>query len=260
MIMCHTSCANHFNEARQERIRRINKFIDAWNTLEKDAMKKRTLIIIVGIVALVAVLAVGWYLGSPLLIDNTVDEAFPFEVPDAAAVAAMPETEREELEQQFMAALPDTETIEELSAADRETVSDDIMKAAAVVMMDKPVTDDMMADEWTAVAQGQFVGADSFHQGEGSAAIFQQGDQRILRFEDFSVTNGPDLHVILTKHPSPSGRDDIGDDYLDLGKLKGNMGNPNYEIPPGVDLSEYQSVVIYCVPFHVVFATATLTP
>ena len=133
-----------------------------------------------------------------------------------------------------------------------------IMGAAAVVMMDEVVADGMMAEEWTAVSQGQFAGADAFHQGSGSAAIYQQGDQRVLRLEEFSVTNGPDLHVILTKHPSPTGRDDVGEDYIDLGPLKGNMGNQNYEIPAGVDLSEYQSVVIYCVPFHVVFATATL--
>ena len=221
-------------------------------------MNKRTLIIIAGIVGLAVVFAVGWYLGSPLLFDDTVDEAFPFQAPDAAAIAAMPETEREELEKQFMAAVPDTETIEELSTEDRETVTDEVMDAAVIVMMDKPVADEMMADEWTAAAEGAFTGADRVHQGSGSAAVFQQGEQRVLRFEDFSVTNGPDLHVILTKHPSPASRDDIGDQYIDLGSLKGNMGNQNYEIPAGVDLSEYQGVVIYCVPFHVVFATATL--
>ena len=51
----------------------------------------------------------------------------------------------------------------------------------------------------------------------------------------------------------------VGDDYVHLGALKGNIGNQNYEIPAEVDLSEYKSVVIYCVPFHVVFATATLS-
>jgi hypothetical protein len=66
------------------------------------------------------------------------------------------------------------------------------------------------------------------------------------------------LHVILTKHPAPASRSDVGEDYIDLGSLKGNQGNQNYEIPVGTDLSQYQSVVIYCVPFHVVFATATL--
>jgi hypothetical protein len=63
----------------------------------------------------------------------------------------------------------------------------------------------------------------------------------------------------LTKHPAPADRSDVGEDYLDLGSLKGNQGNQNYEIPEGVDLSEYNGVVIYCLPFHVVFATATLT-
>ncbi|UCG26550.1 MAG: DM13 domain-containing protein [Chloroflexota bacterium] len=170
----------------------------------------------------------------------------------------MPETERMDLEKEFMAAMPDMATIESLSEEDREAVADQVMNTAAVVMMDKAVTDDMMADEWTAVARGEFVGADSFHQGSGSAIIYQQGDQRVLRFEEFSVTNGPDLHVILTKHPSPTSREDVGEDYIDLGSLKGNMGNQNYEIPAGIDLSEYQGVVIYCVPFHVVFATAAL--
>lgn len=221
-------------------------------------MSKRTLIIAAGILGLIVIIAAGWYLGSPLFIDETVDEAFPFEVPDEAVIAVMSESEREELEKEFMAAMPETEAIGNLSPEDRETVADEVMNAAAVVMMDKPVADNMMADEWTAVAQGEFVGADNFHQGSGSAVIFQQGDQRVLRFEDFSVTNGPDLHVILTKHPSPASRGDVGEDYIDLGSLKGNMGNQNYEIPADVDLSAYQGVVIYCVPFHVVFATATL--
>jgi hypothetical protein len=221
-------------------------------------MSKRTLIIAAGILGLIVVIAAGWYLGSPLFIDDTVDEAFPFEMPDEAAIAAMPEAEREELEKEFKAAMPDMEAIENLSPGDLEAVADEVTNAAAVVMMDKPVADDMMTDEWTAVAQGEFAGADNVHQGSGSAAIFQQGDQRVLRFEEFSVTNGPDLHVILTKHPSPAGRSDVGDDYIDLGSLKGNMGNQNYEIPADVDLSTYQGVVIYCVPFHVVFATAKL--
>ena len=65
------------------------------------------------------------------------------------------------------------------------------------------------------------------------------------------------MHVLLARDPVPSSRDDLGE-YLDLGSLKGNVGNQNYEIPSGTDLSQFKSVVIYCVPFHVVFATATL--
>ncbi|MGD2050619.1 MAG: DM13 domain-containing protein [Chloroflexota bacterium] len=221
-------------------------------------MSKRTLIVAAAILGLIVIIAAGWYLGSPLFIDETVDEAFPFEAPDEAAIAAMPEAEREELEKEFLTAMPNTEAIENLSSEDREAVEDEVMNAAAVVMRDKPVADDMRADEWTIVGQGQFVGVDDFHQGSGRATIFQQGEQRVVRFEDFSVTNGPDLHVILTKHPSPTKYSEVGDDYIDLGPLKGNMGNQNYKIPADVDLSAYQGVVIYCVPFHAVFATAAL--
>ena len=46
--------------------------------------------------------------------------------------------------------------------------------------------------------------------------------------------------------------------YIDLGKLKGNIGNQNYPIPADLDLSPGGSVVIYCVPFHVIFSVASL--
>jgi hypothetical protein len=71
------------------------------------------------------------------------------------------------------------------------------------------------------------------------------------------VTNGPDLHVYLAAGSQPTGRDDLGE-HVDLGALKGNIGDQNYTIPPDLGLEDYQSVVIYCVPFHVVFSTASL--
>ena len=223
-------------------------------------MNRRTLLIVVGAIGLLAIVAVGWYLASPLFIDDAVDEAFPFEAPAEDQIAGMSEEERKALESDFMTAGPEAEEVAALSTQDKEAVTDKVMDAAATVMMDKPMDEAMTpaANEWTMVAAGQFVGADNFHLGSGSAGIYQQGDQRVLRFEEFSVTNGSDLHVILTKHPAPSGPSEVGEDYVDLGPLKGNLGNQNYEIPAGVDLSEYQGVVIYCVPFHVVFATATL--
>ena len=80
---------------------------------------------------------------------------------------------------------------------------------------------------------------------------------RVLRFEEFRATNGPDLHVLLAAAPLPTNRHDLGE-YIDLGSLKGNVGDQNYDIPEDVDVARYASVVIYCKPFHVVFATATL--
>jgi hypothetical protein len=180
------------------------------------------------------VLAAAWYLASPLFIDRTVDEALPFEIPSESELSQMPPSER-------------TQTADEV-------------QEAAAAMPDKAMEESMpAAAEPNLLRSGSFVDADSFHQGSGTAAIFQLEDgKRVLRLEDFSVTNGPDLHVLLATGASPSDRDSLGDTF-DLGALKGNVGNQNYDIPEGLDLERYNSLVIYCVPFHVVFSTATLS-
>lgn len=223
-------------------------------------MKFRPILIIGGLIGLIIFGAVAWYLLSPLFIDNTVDEAFPFETPSQAQLEAMSDEEMKELETKFMDAMPSEEEIAALAPEAQAEVEQKVLEAAAVVMSDKAMDDEMMeaaADEWLIVGQGQFAGADNFHQGSGNAAIFQQGDQRVLRLEDFSVTNGPDLHVLLIENATANGRSELGE-YVDLGPLKGNIGNQNYEIPADVDLSQYGGVMIYCMPFHVVFATAPL--
>lgn len=163
------------------------------------------------------------------------------------------------MEAKLMEAMPTEAEVAALPAEQQAQLEAKIIEAAAKVMSDKTMNEDMAdaAAEWLVAGQGRFAGADSFHQGSGQATIFQQGDQRVLRFENFEVTNGPDLHVLLAANPNPTGSSELGE-YIDLGSLKGNIGNQNYEIPADVDLSQYQSVVIYCKPFHVVFATATL--
>ncbi len=80
------------------------------------------------------------------------------------------------------------------------------------------------------------------------------GTRRVLRLEeDFVTDNGPDLNVYLT-----SAADGFGDEYVDLGDLKGNIGSQNYEIPADVDLDLYDTVVIWCVRFGVGFGSAEL--
>jgi hypothetical protein len=87
--------------------------------------------------------------------------------------------------------------------------------------------------------------------------IRTDGTQTFLRFEGFETDNGPDLNVYLI---SGAPGDDPGENYVDLGDLKGNIGDQNYEIPAGVDLSQYRSVVIWCVRFGVGFGGAELMP
>jgi len=106
--------------------------------------------------------------------------------------------------------------------------------------------------------RGTFIDADNFHKGSGSALIVRVGADRVLRLEEFKVTNGPDLYVYLAVHQQPRTRGDVDQGFVNLGGLKGNIGAQNYAIPDSVRLDTYRSVVIYCRRFHTVFSTATL--
>ena len=110
------------------------------------------------------------------------------------------------------------------------------------------------------IKSGNFENADDFHKGSGTASIYRSPNgSYLLRLENLNVTNGPDLHVILTPHVSPDRRSKVkSDGYVDLGKLKGNKGDQNYPIPGNVDVAAQRSVVIYCEPFAVVLSVAVL--
>ena len=112
----------------------------------------------------------------------------------------------------------------------------------------------------TVVSQGNFTDADDFHKGSGVASIVRTPDGKaIVRFENFKVTNGPQLEVFLAPHPQPGNHDQVYADSLGLGALKASEGAFSYELPAGDDGARYQSVVIYCVPFRVIFSVASLT-
>lgn len=112
------------------------------------------------------------------------------------------------------------------------------------------------------LATGQFGEIDGLHKGEGKALIIMLPDgQRFLRFEDFKVTNGPDLYVYLSGHAAPRDRVQLHQGAaFEVGQLKGNIGNQNYALPAEVDLSKVKSVAIYCKRFSVIFSTAELVP
>ncbi len=127
-------------------------------------------------------------------------------------------------------------------------------------VVDEPFPTSAAAPQDTMVASGTFVGADDFHKGTGKATLHHVGQDLTLRFDDFKVTNGPDLHVVLTKHAAPKKGSEVLAGYVDLGKLKGNIGMQNYPLPHGLNPDEYHAVVIYCKPFNFIFAVAPLKP
>lgn len=115
----------------------------------------------------------------------------------------------------------------------------------------------------TVLWSGAFADADRVHQGQGSATIFRGADgAMLLRLaDDFQVTNGPDLYVWLVKHPGPASAADVREaEYIDLGRLKGNIGDQNYQIPVDADLGGVGAVVVWCKQFGILFSTAALTP
>ncbi|WP_375256354.1 DM13 domain-containing protein [Yoonia sp.] len=109
------------------------------------------------------------------------------------------------------------------------------------------------------IAQGQFRDADRAHSGSGTAQLVVLPDGRIeVQLTEFRVTNGPDLEVWLSSHPDPAESSDVLDnEYLSLGTLKGNVGDQSYPIPQGTALADFQSIVIWCEQFGVLFSPAS---
>jgi Electron transfer DM13 len=107
---------------------------------------------------------------------------------------------------------------------------------------------------------GQFYSI--LHPTAGTATIYRMGDgSRVLRFTSFSTSNGPDVHVYMVAS------DDAKDvatvqqaGFIDLGVIKGNVGDQNYTLGPDVDLSKYRAVSVWCKRFSVNFGAAPLTP
>jgi hypothetical protein len=113
-------------------------------------------------------------------------------------------------------------------------------------------TGDVAAPDGTRT--GSFVGADEFHFGSGTARVVETAPGVwTVRFENFSVRNGPDLYVYLS--PDPAG---YADGAVELGTLKATDGSFNTDVPAGTNVSDMRSVVIWCRQFAVQFAVATL--
>jgi hypothetical protein len=191
-----------------------------------------------GAISVVVLAVIAWVLISPLFIDEVVDEAFPG-VPTPAVLAAMSEERKAEIADQVLTAargMPDHAMDEGM---------DDMPAVPAGPQL---------------LRSGQFRDADSIHKGSGDAKLFRlRQSDHVLRLENLKVTNGPDLRLYLVRHPDPTSSGDVKDSqFVDLGPLKGNIGNQNYAIPPGTDVTQFASAVVWCRAFGVLFASAPL--
>ena len=167
-------------------------------------------------VAVVLVVGIGAWLGSPLFYDREVNEDLPGGVPVPVGT---------------------TESA--------DMVVSDTTGSAGTMMQAQSATPRI-------VASGQFSGADSFHQASGTAQLVEVDGKTYVRFEeDFTVTNGPDLFVHF-------GNNGTYDADANLGRLKGNIGSQNYEVPADINPSQFSEVWVWCRAFSVPFGSAEL--
>jgi hypothetical protein len=207
-------------------------------------MNKKAIIVII-IIAAIAI-PVGIYTVSPLFINTTVNEPLP-----TSSV-----TELQKF-QEFMSMNSEEERVEKGQQMTTEE-KNAILRGAAQIngnTVNENMTEAAATLGQASLLIGTFIGVnDGIHNAEGLAKVIRLDDaSMILRLENFKATNGPDLYVYLSTDNSAS-------DFVNLGRLKGNIGNQNYDIPEGTEFSRYDTVLIWCQAFSVLFGSAELQP
>lgn len=194
--------------------------------------------VIIGIIA--AVVVIGGFLASPLFYDIEVNEPLP---------VALDKIEEGLTYEKFVEM--DEEKRMVLVEKIPNEVENMIMEKAATITIPVSEVDEMTNQDSSIelLKSGMFEGL-AGHEAKGTAKIIQVAEQTFLRFENFQVTNGPDLRVYIT----PDGNVNNG---IHLEKLKGSKGDQNY-ILENIDVGVYNTVVIYCQPFGAYFGQAKL--
>ena len=211
----------------------------------------------VGIIsAIVIIVGTGtYYLISPLFISTEVNEPLPKGTVQSESFQrfiAMNEEEKMQAAKQMSS--QERDEIMSAAAKVNNSLDESMDQAQLEQQQSQPLnTTSTTSTGQSTIRTGSFVGVgDGIHNAEGIAKIIPLQERgNILRLENLHVTNGPDLYVYIAQDKSAS-------DFVSLGKLKANNGNQNYDIPVGTDLTNYDTVLIWCRPFSVLFGSAEL--
>jgi hypothetical protein len=219
-------------------------------------MHRRVKIGIIG--AIIIIIGVSaFYLASPLFISTEIDEPLP----EGAEVPAPPPSNQF---QEFIA-MSEEERIEAGNQMDEQEKNQIMLEFArmntsideSMAQINQSVSEQQTSQIGNETSDllltGSFVGVgDGIHDAQGIAKVLPiEGGGDVLRLEDLVVTNGPDLYVYLSTDKRAS-------DFVNLGRLKANIGSQNYPIPVVTDLSKYDTVLIWCRAFSVLFGSADL--
>jgi hypothetical protein len=198
---------------------------------------------IIGAIAVIIGVTI-FYLASPLFISTEIDEPLP----EGAEIPPQSSNQFQE----FMA-MSEEERIEAGNQMNEQEKNQIMLEFAG---MNTSIDESMSQGSETndSLLTGSFIGVgDGIHDAQGIAKVIPvDSGGNVLRLEDLVVTNGPDLYVYLSTDKSAS-------DFVNLGRLKANIGNQNYPIPAGTDMTKYDTVLIWCKAFSVLFGSADLT-
>jgi hypothetical protein len=202
-------------------------------------MRGKTKIAISVIIAAIAI-PIAIYTISPLFVSTVVDEPIP--------VSAASEF------QKYMNLTEEERKQAAENMSREQAISIGIMAAKQNITVNENINTSIAQQSTNNILSGTFEGiGDGFHKVEGVANVIRLGSgAEILRLENFKATNGPDLYVYLSTDKSAS-------DFVNVGRLKGNIGNQNYEIQAGTDLSKYNTVLVWCRAFSFLFGSAQLS-
>jgi hypothetical protein len=106
------------------------------------------------------------------------------------------------------------------------------------------------------LAKGEFMS--DAHETKGTAEIVEKDGQKYVRLTGFMTSNGPDVRILLVKGDATTSEAIKEAGWIDLGALKGNVGDQNYLIPGETMLDEYKTVSVWCRRFGVNFGSASL--
>ena len=85
----------------------------------------------------------------------------------------------------------------------------------------------------------------------GVAKIYAKTNMYSLVLDSFTVSNGPDLHVYISKEKQPV-------NFIDLGTLRTTSGTQVYNISGMPDFMEYKFALVHCQQFNHLFGSANL--
>ena len=85
----------------------------------------------------------------------------------------------------------------------------------------------------------------------GNVEIYNLNGKFQVKLSSFNTTNGPDLHVYISKEAMPV-------NFINLGKLKSTNGSQVYDVVGMPNFTNFKYISIHCVAYNHLFGYAEI--